>query len=382
MDEAKKYRELQQRSSILEFRNISTNYPVLSGFFVIFWLSSFFYFLNALVQNHKKIGLAVGLNFGRLLLQNFTQTITCLILISSLCFIPVVCQTIFGRVRLLFCTCEVLLLFGVPVLLYKNVPFQFSFIQSGLLCMISMCHFMKLHSFRLSYHPSPEKTPLHHFIVFYYSPTFTFLNEYPRNETFSLFYFTEKLLMFLGCSFLAYVLIEHFIMPVCTKQVLANFVENILQLIVPMFLVNLLLFFGIFEGLCHALAELTYFADREFYTDWWNCTNFGEFSRKWNKIVHAFLFRHIYFPLRSDFGLPKWICMFATFLFSAIMHELVMGAFSGKLKLKFFFLQMLQIPLIAISNVPQLYLNGVLGNLVVIGGLLAGPPMLLLWYLD
>lgn len=28
--------------------------------------------------------------------------------------------------------------------------------------------------------------------------------------------------------------------------------------------------------------QLTYFADREFYQDFWNSTTFDEFSRKWN----------------------------------------------------------------------------------------------------
>lgn len=41
------------------------------------------------------------------------------------------------------------------------------------------------------------------------------------------------------------------------------------------------------------LLQLTFFADREFYQDWWNSTTFDEFSRKWNVPVHSFLLRHV-----------------------------------------------------------------------------------------
>ena len=33
--------------------------------------------------------------------------------------------------------------------------------------------------------------------------------------------------------------------------------------------------------------DITSFADREFYQDWWNSTTWDQFSRKWNKPVHV-----------------------------------------------------------------------------------------------
>ena len=50
----------------------------------------------------------------------------------------------------------------------------------------------------------------------------------------------------------------------------------------------------VFENFLNFFAELTRFADREFYQDWWNSTNFEEFNRKWNRPVHLFLYQHVY----------------------------------------------------------------------------------------
>jgi sterol O-acyltransferase len=33
----------------------------------------------------------------------------------------------------------------------------------------------------------------------------------------------------------------------------------------------------------NVLAELTYFADRGFYADWWNSVSWDQFARDWNR---------------------------------------------------------------------------------------------------
>jgi sterol O-acyltransferase len=44
----------------------------------------------------------------------------------------------------------------------------------------------------------------------------------------------------------------------------------------------------------NALAEITRFADRGFYADWWNSVSWDQFSRDWNRPVYNFLLRHVY----------------------------------------------------------------------------------------
>ena len=73
------YRDFQFRSSLLEIRNISNNHSLLTGFFVIFWISSFCYFLNSLYQNHQRIGLLVGGTVGRMLVKNLSRLLKVLV---------------------------------------------------------------------------------------------------------------------------------------------------------------------------------------------------------------------------------------------------------------------------------------------------------------
>ena len=80
---------------------------------------------------------------------------------------------------------------------------------------------------------------------------------------------------------------------------------------------------------CTLLAELTYFADRKFYEDWWNSDSFRTYWRRWNIPMYNFLKRHVMKPmtytLTERFKLnPKHNRTFAnswTIFLSAIGHE-------------------------------------------------------------
>jgi sterol O-acyltransferase len=55
--------------------------------------------------------------------------------------------------------------------------------------------------------------------------------------------------------------------------------ESISMLLFPFMITFLLVFLVIFEYVLGAFAEITCFADRHFYSDWWNSTDWLEFSR-------------------------------------------------------------------------------------------------------
>ena len=46
-------------------------------------------------------------------------------------------------------------------------------------------------------------------------------------------------------------------------------------------------------------AEMTCFADRQFYTDWWNCKNYATYYRNWNMPIYEWLHVYIYRDLRK-----------------------------------------------------------------------------------
>jgi len=104
------------------------------------------------------------------------------------------------------------------------------------------------------------------------------------------------------------------------------------KLVCPFGLITFNVFLAIFEGIMNCYAELSNFGDRLFYEDFWNSTNFDEFSRRWNRPVHEFLKNHIYNSIES-IGFSKFQSYLGTLIFSAIFHELVMvfyGSFYQK----------------------------------------------------
>ena len=74
----------------------------------------------------------------------------------------------------------------------------------------------------------------------------------------------------------------------------------------------------------YLLAEITRFDDRDFYQDWWNSPRIRTFWSRWNRLVHKWCQRHIYYPLLRK-GYSKIIGLTAVFLFSSIMHEYLLS---------------------------------------------------------
>lgn len=99
----------------------------------------------------------------------------------------------------------------------------------------------------------------------------------------------------------------------------------------------LLVFLVIFEYVLGAFAEITQFADRQFYDDWWNSGDWLDFSREWNIPVHDFFKRHVYSASRSA-NMSKSAATGLTFLISALAHELIMGCITRKFRGYGFFL--------------------------------------------
>ncbi len=82
------------------------------------------------------------------------------------------------------------------------------------------------------------------------------------------------------------------------------------------------MFFLIFDFILNFYAELTGFADRQFYQDYWNSSSFEEYARKWNRPVHEYLHRHWYLDTLHRW--PRATIFQATvitFMYSVYFHE-------------------------------------------------------------
>lgn len=114
--------------------------------------------------------------------------------------------------------------------------------------------------------------------------------------------------------------------PLREKMFLRILIDT-LRISVPAAYLWLIMFYSFFHSYMNLWAEITYFADRRFYSDWWNAGDLSEYWRKWNFPIHSFLIRHIYFPLRRR-KVHKAVSLFLTFFVSAVAHEyLIIGIF-------------------------------------------------------
>lgn len=225
----------------------------------------------------------------------------------------------------------------------------------------------------------PNNISLKNFASYMITPTLVYELEYPRTDRIRPLYVFEKTVATFGTFALLYTVTESFIFPLTpTKD--QSFFRSLLDLALPFMIAYLLLFYLIFECICNGFAELSRFADRQFYEDWWNATSWDEFSRKWNKPVHTFLLRHVYASSISQYKLSRNSAMFFTFLLSAAVHELVMAIVTKKIRMYLFTLQLAQIPLIAVGRMPVIKRNKLFGNIVFWLGLYAGFPLLCVAY--
>lgn len=229
----------------------------------------------------------------------------------------------------------------------------------------------------------PQNLTIGNYIDYIFCPTCCYELEYPRTEHIQWTDLMWKTLAVFGCIFLLTVISEEFILPVLTESSLRLqkvdtlpemglvIAESTSMLLFPFMLVFLLVFLVIFEYVLGALAEITrkqpspnpsasklplltrcsaitVFADRQFYHDWWNSTDWLEFSREWNIPVHHFFRRHVYGASRAHLSRPMATAI--TFLISALAHELVMGCITKKFRGYGFWAMMSQLPIVMVQR--------------------------------
>lgn len=123
---------------------------------------------------------------------------------------------------------------------------------------------------------------LKYFLTWIFMPTLCFQLSFPRNDKIRKFWLFKRCFELLVCSLLSTFIFAQYSMPILDSTLhiyklkgIASFeiIGKILKLAVPNAVVWVLFFFNTFQFYTNILAEITYFADREFYKEWWNCRN-------------------------------------------------------------------------------------------------------------
>lgn len=124
----------------------------------------------------------------------------------------------------------------------------------------------------------PANLTLWNYIDYLLVPSLVYDIVYPRTKKIRWWYVFEKTLATFGTFGLMTLIVESYILPVIpknintmtTNQKLAELPWLMLRVVFPFITMYLLTFYIIFECVCQWFAEITRFADRNFYNDWWN----------------------------------------------------------------------------------------------------------------
>ncbi|KAI9189743.1 Sterol O-acyltransferase 2 (Sterol-ester synthase 2) [Blastocladiella emersonii ATCC 22665] len=393
------------RSSKLDLERLERDKDDFRGFFVLFWVAMGFYTLLTMVNNLQTTGILFGLGTFRLMTSNLLGLVRDDLMIVASLFSAFVLNWLMKMhvfrhplVRaVLQHTVQSVFFFGwLSWIWHRDLPW----VQSGTLTLHVIAMLFKIHSYNQyngelneRYWADRRVRAEYKLLESVADPTAATVTsrleevkaelaelEYPRTQSIRWSYVCEKLAATLGSIMLMYITVEHYILPVLHNMRNMTFAGLLAQLFFPFMICYLMTFYIIFECVCNGFAEITRFADRNFYGLWWNSSSFDQFAREWNKPVHEFLLRHVYLESIQNYKVSKKNATLLTFLFSSCLHELAMIIVSRKFRMYLFLLQMFQLPLIWLGRLPWSRRHPVAGNAFFWFGMFAGPPLLAISY--
>ena len=216
----------------------------------------------------------------------------------------------------------------------------------------------------------PNNLSMWHYLRFIWAPTCCYQHVYPTSPNIRVGYLFKRILEFACCYWFMWYLINQHMLPIGDGAMVHFKNRNYFQILlstlhmaVPASYLWLTVFYSTFHSWLNFLAEVTQFADRRFYSDWWNAGDLGEYWRKWNQPIHNYLLRHIYFPCRRN-GLSSQVCLLITFTISAAFHEYIIAGIFSILNFGPFALMMINIPCMILQRQFKNVISGNTNNLL------------------
>ncbi|XP_073236654.1 sterol O-acyltransferase 1-like [Porites lutea] len=166
------------------------------------------------------------------------------------------------------------------------------------------------------------------YLYFLFCPTLVYRDQYPMTPYIRWNYVVSNAFQTLACIFNTYYVFARFCVPVFRDIGKSNwsfkhFTLCVFNCMLPGTVVLVLGFFAILHSWLNAFAEMTRFADRMFYKDWWNSNSYADYYRTWNVVVHDWLYAYIYKDLYRIIK-NRQVATVSVFILSAIVHEYVL----------------------------------------------------------
>lgn len=229
----------------------------------------------------------------------------------------------------------------------------------------------------------PNNISLSNIVDFMFVPTLCYDLDYARTSKIRTGFLLKRVAEAIILLQLDMALLQQWIVPTLENSLqpfremrLSLCIERLLKLAIPNHIIWLIWFYLYFHSVLNILAELTRFADREFYRDWWNSESVYYFWSNWNIPVHKWCARHLYVPLIS-FGLTKCQASTAVFFVSAFFHEYLVSVPLKMFRMWSFMGMLMQLPL---ARFVSAYFNSSFANVAVWMSLIIGQPLCFLMY--
>ncbi|KAH6668868.1 MBOAT, membrane-bound O-acyltransferase family-domain-containing protein [Halenospora varia] len=217
--------------------------------------------------------------------------------------------------------------------------------------------------------PYPQNITLSNLTYFWWAPTLVYQPVYPRTTKIRWVFVAKRMAEVFGLSAFMWIASAQYAAPVLRNSLdkmasldLFSILERLMKLSTISLVIWLAGFFALFQSFLNALAEVMKFGDREFYTDWWNSPSVGVYWRTWNKPVYQFMKRHVFSPLVGR-GWSNGAASIAVFVFSGVLHELLVGVPTHNIIGVAFLGMVAQLPLIAITT-PLEKMRGINGRII------------------
>ncbi|XP_067126446.1 sterol O-acyltransferase 1-like, partial [Centruroides vittatus] len=231
-----------------------------------------------------------------------------------------------------------MMLFFIPALVVTlyNIPQ----ISSSIIIFEQIRLMMKVHAFVRENVPhginfKPHQDDIHkpypeirNLIYFLFVPTLVYRDNYPRLPRTSWKKVSIYFVQFVACIFTTFVPFCRFLVTTFSQVGFIQFTKaDIILIQTKAVLVGSLCMFLLFYGMLHCwlnmFAEILRFADRQFYSDWWNSTSYAQFYRTWNSVIHDWLYTYVY---RDTYLVTrnKLFALFTVFFVSAVVHEYIL----------------------------------------------------------
>ncbi|XP_050699895.1 diacylglycerol O-acyltransferase 1-like [Eriocheir sinensis] len=235
----------------------------------------------------------------------------------------------------------------------------------------------------------PDNLTLPDLYYFLAAPTLCYELNFPRSQRIRKRFLLRRMLEVVVISNIILAMFQQWMIPSVKNSFQAfsdlDFIrctERLLKLAIPNHIVWLSWFYLLFHSFLNTMAELLYFADRDFYQDWWNASDVGTFWRLWNLPVHKWALRHVFIPI-SKHRYSRSVASMAVFLISAALHEYVVSVPLHMYKVGVFLGMMVQVPLVYISSFAHKTFGKRVGNMMVWTSLILGQPLgIMVYYHD